>query len=103
MKPKSPSDGVAPIPAIMTPKESDALLGVGAGYSLKLVRNGKLRASRVGKTLRIRGVDLLDFLASQPSHDADRNPLGVAGQKLPVPPAGTRFGRSRPSGGNDAA
>ena len=102
MKAKPTSQGVAPIPALMTAEQVDELLGVARGYTAKLVRRRKLRASRVGKHLRIRGVDVLAFLDAQPSHDAEGNPLGIEGQQLPVPPAGQRFAKPA-SGGDDAA
>jgi len=98
-----PSEGVAAIPAIMSAETAANLLGVRVTYIAKLCRTGKLRASRVGKTLRIRGVDLLAYMDAQPSHDRSGRALGCEGRPLQLAPPTHRFGRPLPPGDDHSA
>jgi hypothetical protein len=60
---------------------------------LSAVRKGQLRAARIGRALRIRGVDLLAFLDAHPARDANGKPLRADGnetqQRLNNQPART--------------
>jgi excisionase family DNA binding protein len=78
----------------MTTDQAAALLCVRPQYVVKLVRARKLRASRIGKNLRILGTELQRFMLAQPSHDEDGHALGADGQPLPAPPSGHPFGRT---------
>lgn len=84
---------VEQIPALLTTADAARITRLTAWSIRKLVRRGVLPASRVGRTLLIKGTDLLAWIDASPSHKNGRalNSSGArrapAFTKIPHEPA----------------
>jgi excisionase family DNA binding protein len=65
----------------MDSRKAADVLGVDVGFVMRAVRKGQLRAARIGRALRIRGVDLLAFLDAHPARDEHGKPLRADGNE----------------------
>ena len=57
---------IQPVPPVLTTDEAAALLRCKAATIENYVHSHELKAIQIGKERRIRGEDLIDFLAARP-------------------------------------
>lgn len=82
------------IPAVMDSERAGEIVGGDSKLIRREVREGRLKAYRVGRELRIRGVDLLEWLERRPARGKHGEPLNQDGAVRRVAGAAANAGDS---------